>query len=380
MSRESIVLVHGSDMSIPDGATHRVTAFVKALTEANYNVHLVTPKPKGKVPVELHDAKVHIAPVTARKAWTTYDPIEQIMRGLTVLQIAKTIASREKAIIQIEHSLLGGLATLIGLKDFILDVHDILHASPAYHKAIQRLAYIMEGKAVNSALKIIVVSNVMKRFLCRQWKIPREKIVVIPNGYWAEKINLIKNRMKDYECKDYFIARVGLISEYFNVEALIQLAKAVKDVLRVLLVGDGVLRPYLEYRLRKENIKNVTITGLLPYEKSMEMIMKAQVAFECVKKNLTTMLAFPVKIFDYASLEKAMSLAEPSEVSYIFKQRNAALVSETSNIEEFVENILKLLYDEKLRKNLGKRAKELAKEYSWENQGKKLVQFYESYY
>jgi glycosyltransferase involved in cell wall biosynthesis len=141
-----------------------------------------------------------------------------------------------------------------------------------------------------------------------------------------------------------------------------------------------VLRPYLEYRLRKENIKNVTITGLLPYEKSMEMIMKAQVAFECVKKNLTTMLAFPVKIFDYASLEKAMSLAEPSEVSYIFKQRNAALVSETSNIEEFVENILKLLYDEKLRKNLGKKAKELAKEYSWENQGRRLAQFYESSY
>jgi len=111
-------------------------------------------------------------------------------------------------------------------------------------------------------------------------------------------------------------------------------------------------------KLCEEDIsKNVMITKLLLHEKSMEMIMKAQVVFEYVKKNLTTMLAFPIKIFDHASLEKAMSLAEPSEVSYIFKQRNAALVSETSNIEEFVENVLKLLYDENYERIWGKELK-----------------------
>jgi glycosyltransferase involved in cell wall biosynthesis len=56
---------------------------------------------------------------------------------------------------------------------------------------------------------------------------------------------------------------------------------------------------------------------------------------------------------------------------------DAALVSDPSKPEEFVENVRRLLNDEGLRKRLGMRARKLAENFTWEKQGEKLVRLYE---
>ena len=42
----TVRLVRGSDLSVPSGATDRVIALVNGLVNADYDVHLVVPKPK----------------------------------------------------------------------------------------------------------------------------------------------------------------------------------------------------------------------------------------------------------------------------------------------------------------------------------------------
>jgi len=369
---KKVVLVHGSDVSIPDGATQRVVAFVKALMKAGYDTYLVIPRPRGDIPVELRGAKMYTVPIKARSIH------DQIIRGLMVLHVAKAIATKRNAIIQIEHSTLGGLATLIGINNFILDVHDIIYTSPAYlhiSKTAQRFVYLMERRAVSTASKIIVISNIMKQFLITQWNVPKEKIVVIPNGCWREKIKRLINKNHGYE--EDFIARIGHIFEFFNIEALIQLAKSLKNTAKIVLIGDGILRPYLKYRLRKENIKNVIITGYLPYKKAMKILMKARITFECMKKCLTTMLACPVKILDYAALGKAMVLSDVSEVSYELRKKGGALVSDPEEINAFVDNVHKLLIDDKLKERISQKAMEFVKDYAWEKIGQNLIRLYE---
>mgnify|MGYP000480478519 CR=1 FL=1 len=84
-----------------------------------------------------------------------------------VLHTAKAIAAKKDGVIQIEHSTLGGLATFIGIRNYVLDIHDIIHTSPIYNQVTpytQRFVYMGERKAVNiaSVFKEDVLIRVVK--------------------------------------------------------------------------------------------------------------------------------------------------------------------------------------------------------------------------
>jgi len=75
-----------------------------------YEVSLVVPKPKGKIP-ELANVEIHTISIGAKSIK------DQILRALLVFWKAKKLAEKEKAILQVEHSTLGGIAALIGSSD-----------------------------------------------------------------------------------------------------------------------------------------------------------------------------------------------------------------------------------------------------------------------
>ena len=379
MKRKRVVIAHGGDISIPVAGTNRVIAFTKAFVDAGFDVYLVIPKPRYKkyLPKELwEEIKIYTVPIGARGV------TDQIARAVSVLYRTKKVASRINAIIQVEHSALGGMASILGVTNYVLDVHDISFASPVYSKLpfssfTLKSIYTIEKNAVTKASRMIVVSNRMKRFLVKKWKIPEEKIVVIPNGFNQEIIQKVLDKLNKVEERK-IVARTGTLFEHLSVEALIHLAKSLRNSdVKILLIGDGPLRSYIEKRVRDENLKNVIITGFLPYEKAMKLTLKACVVFECMKKSLTTMFAQPVKVLDYAALGKAMALSDVSEISYELGRKGGALVSDPEDIDAFIDNIHKLLENDKLRKQIGQKAKEFVKDYTWEKQGKKLVKLYE---
>ena len=85
-----------------------------------------------------------------------------------------------------------------------------------------------------------------------------------------------------------------------------------------------------------------------------------------------------VKLFDYAALGKAMVLDDvsDSEIWKEFKEKKAALFSDPSNPDKFVECVQILLEDKKLRKEISLNAKKLVKNYTWEKMSEKLVELY----
>jgi len=369
-----VCIIHGGDISKPFGGTHRVVTFAKALRDAGFSVHLVVPKPSSSLPEGMEDIYVHIVPVGERET------VDEPFRGLAVLLKAKKIAKANDLIIQIEHATLAGLATLMGYTNFVLDVHDLSFADPRYlslpfSKVVNKFLYKLEGRAVTFASKIVVVSNPMKDFIIRNWNISKEKIEVIPNGYFESEIE----EMSD-EKEENIIVRMGALYPHLDVDSIIRLANFLKnndEDMKIYLIGDGGLRREIEKRVLIENLSNIIITGSLPYKKAMKLTAKAKICFHVVKKNLATFVSCPVKILDYAALGKPMVLSDVSELSRIFEQRRAALVSSPTNPNDFIENVHKLLNDEALRRRLGENARRVVKDFTWEKQGKKLVKVYE---
>ena len=371
-----ICIAHGGDISEPSGGTNRIIAFANALDEAGFDVLLVVPTPRGDLPDSLKDdIPIHTVPIKAR---TIKD---QMIRALLVSSKAKRLAEENNMILQIEHSSLAGVATLIGCSKYVLDMHDPVSLSPLYtqkpfSKIIKKFIYLIEKIAVKQSLKIIVVSNPMKKYIIENWNIPEEKIVIIPNGYFEEKIKKF-NFNKNNEEIDGLVSFLGTLHPKLDIDKIIYLAKSLKNV-KIYVIGDGPARLELERKIIKNNLKNIIITGRLPDEKAFNILSKSQVVIYPLKKSTYTLALVSVKIFDYAALGKAMVLDDvsESEIWKKFKEKKAAMFSDPSNPNEFVECVRNLLEDERLRRKIGANAKMLVKEFSWENISKKLVKLY----
>jgi len=366
-----ICIAHGMNIGFRSGGTNRVLVFAKALAENGYDVSLVVPKPVGKIPEDIIDIiKIYTVPIKPKRS-----VINQIPRALSVALKAKKIAEKEKAILQIEHSTLGGIAALLGCSNYILDVHD-LEFDGSLYKSIPlapKVIYYLERKAVSKALKVIVVSEPMKEFLVENWKVSEEKVTVIPNGCEVERI---KPSEKEIEG---LISFIGVLHHEIDYEKMIELAKSVNENTKIYIIGDGPMKDKFAKMIKNEKLKNIILMGFLPFpenNKAYEILAHSQVCIAPLKSTLHVRMASTVKTFTYAALGKAIAMDRDGS-AIIFERNNAALVSDPAKTEEFIENVHKLLEDKNLRRKLGENARKLVKAFTWEKQGERLVKMYE---
>lgn len=372
MTNKSICIAHGGDISELNGGTNRVTAFAKGLDNKGFTVHLIVPTPKKQFPKDLGDIDIHIVPIKDRGVKS------QIGRALLISLKAKRIARKESAILQIEHSTLAGFATLTGCSDFVLDMHDLSFEDPQYadlpfSSIVKKFIYKMEKRAVNKASRIIVVSNPMKDFIVKEWDVPEEKIVVIPNGFFEDKFKSFN--FKDVKEVNGTISFIGALHPKLDLDKIIGLAKSL-EYSKIYIIGDGAVRYKLEKKIREYKLKNIILPGSLPDEDAFRLLAKSQVVILPEHYSLLTEASCPVKLFDYAAMGKAIVADDVAEMCRVFKENNAALVSKPENQEEFIENVRILLKDGKLRKKISSNAKRLVKDFTWEKQEQKLVKIY----
>ena len=374
MSKSNMVIAHGGDISEPSGGTNRITAFAKSLHDNGFDVHLVVPKPNKEFSEDLQGIAIHTVPI--RELVKTAN---RVGRALFISLKANKIAKNNKAILQIEHSNLAGFATLVGCSDFILDMHDlcfmsVVNTNLSFSRVAQKFIYDMEKRAVTHASKIIVVSNPMKDFIMKEWDVPKEKIELIPNGYFESKLNNLN--FKDVEEVDGMISFLGTLHPHVDINKIIGIAKSFESS-EILIIGDGPVQSELKKMIRKYRLKNVKFTGNLEYVEALKLVAKSQVVITPYLASPSLEASCPVKLFDYAAVGKAIVADDVAELCRIFKENDAALVSDPRNQEEFIKNVRILLEDDALRSKIALNAKKLVKDYTWEKQGKKLVKMYE---
>jgi len=375
MARKSVVIAYAGDISISNGGTNRVVAIAQALSNAGIDVHLVVSKARNEVHSDLYqleNVRLHQIPLVDNGVRN------QVIRAILILFKAKNIAKKNNSILQIELASLAGIACFLGCRNYILDVNDISFNDPQYtnlpfSRIIVRFISTIERAAVLNASKVIAVSNPMKDFIANEWGVGKESITVIPNGHFSSHIN--PNTAESSSIRSNMIARMGTLFQHFDIGTFIKLAQILEaEGVSVYLIGDGVVRHKIEMLLKKENINNVTITGWLPYPEAMSLAERAQILFLAEKRSLTTEVACPVKILDYAALKKPMVISDASELSEIAKTKGIALVSVPEEQDSFIQNIKLLLNNESLQKDMSLKCEGFSKEYSWEIQGEKFLE------
>lgn len=381
----NIVIIADVDLSRFGGDTGRIMAFASELKNNGMGVTVVAPKPiNNEMMIDSHD--INLAYISVKQRGGSI--INLFKRTRALIKKAKEL-QKENTILLIETSSVGGYFAIAGFSGYALDVHGIVfdeidYASlPWYiHKTLYRkYMRFLEKTAVKRAAKVITISNAMTEFITNEWKIPEDKISIIPNGYFTSQVvNITKRRVGE---RKGMVTFIGLLAKWASVDKIIRAANRLKnEEATFYIVGDDPFdyRQELEELAYSYGLTNVVFIGSVPLEKAYEMVAISEVVLSPLKNTLSKTVCCPIKVLEYMAFGKAMVLDEVSDLSKFLKEQDAALVCDPENEEEFAENIRLLLKNAKLRNRIGANAKRLAEDFSWEKQGQKLAKLLEEVY
>lgn len=353
---------HGGDLGEPSGGTERVSALAAGLAERGTDVTLVAPSPSGSVPDRLAPVDcVYVDP-----------PPSSVARAAAVARAAVRRARRTDALLQLEHSTLAGVGTLVGADRYVLDMHDLGHSrfdhvdsalAPVFKRAVRRL----ERRALARADHVVVVSPVMTDQIQRLWGVPSDSVSVVPNGYFPETVA----PFRDASPVEGRVVFLGTLHPKVDVDTLLAVAElpAVSDMV---VVGDGARRDRIEQVAARSG--TLRTTGRLPDEDAFELVASAEAVVNPQTISAIQRSSSPVKLYYYAALGKPMVVTPGPSVVDDLVRHDAAITARTRR--HFVDRVGAVLDDAALAARLSENARRVAEEFTWDDRIKTFEGIY----
>ena len=181
--------------------------------------------------------------------------------------------------------------------------------------------------------------------------------------YIGSDSNLIAEKTNDVNVSkpqnEFWIGYVGALGHSYDIESVIKAIKILEERevknIKFIIMGDGVLKSHFE-QIAEDCGINVEFTGLLEYGKMMKTLSLCDIAVNpIIGKSVSTIIN---KVSDYAAAGiPVINTQNSDEYRRLLKDYNAGLNVENGNIESLSAAILKLYYDESLRKLMGSNSK-----------------------
>ncbi len=234
----------------------------------------------------------------------------------------------------------------------------------------------------NFSDKIVAVTEGLKKELYEKYKVPSDKIIVIPNGANTDLFKpMDKEKVKEGLNLDrsiHYVCFVGNLAPWQGVEYLIMASPLIlKEVpnTRFLIIGDGVMKKKLVEMVKELNLDNNFIfTCAVDYELVPKYINASDVCVAPFVKERNEKLGFSsLKIFEYMACAKPIITTKIPCLMDFLKDNKHVLFVEPNNFNDLSNAIIKILKDNKLASHLSKNAFELSKEYSWNATAKKVA-------
>lgn len=240
---------------------------------------------------------------------------------------------------------------------------------------------------LDTASRIITVSDATKNRLISVWRIPAEKIVVFPNSV---DIHLFKPDVENRKRiralfgfgNDPLIIFVGNFYQWHDVATLIKaipIAAKVHPNLHVLLVGDGKRRGEMEQLVKTLGLESiVTFTGMIPKNDVPAYLNAADIAVSPYPKMDEPWWGSSMKLFEYLATGIAVVASNIGyQVSEVIEDGvNGTLVA-PEDPKTLGETLIKLIDDPKLRRRLGSCARaDAAQKYSLDSYLERLCSLY----
>lgn len=230
---------------------------------------------------------------------------------------------------------------------------------------------------------ISVSSDKLKEFALNMG-IKEDKIYMAHVGADLEKFNpnLDGKRIKDeYKINNKLVVYVGQLHGAQYAELFIRAAKLLTNEnidVTFMVVGGGMdLERLRNIAIKLELGEKIIFTGAVNYDMVPYYIAAADVCVACFANTEQVKTKSPLKIAEYLASGKAIVASDIGEVKKMIK--DAGILTKPGDVNALAEGIKKLLENEKLREELGIKARKRAEEeYNWKVTADSLLRAYKS--
>jgi len=267
----------------------------------------------------------------------------------------------------------------------IVTIHDLAYLEyPQYVPPATR-SYLnaVVPAAIAEADVVVAVSHSVARALNQYYRVPREKIAVIPNGvgtrfrHVTDPIPLEETRRK-FGLHAPFVLSVGTLEPRKNhlglIKAFTQVREQRADVVLALAGDEGWL-----YEETRQIVTKLKLEGRVRF---LGRVSEDELV---ALYNMAEIFAFPsfYEGFGIPPLE-AMACGAPVITSNMSSLPevvgDAALMLDPYDIDAIAASISHLLEDRELRESLRQKGYERARSYSWHNAASKMLSVYRRLY
>ncbi|MEP0861250.1 MAG: glycosyltransferase [Ignavibacterium sp.] len=262
----------------------------------------------------------------------------------------------------------GLLGALTGFKPFIVsvwgnDVFDFPQKS-FLHKWILKFV-LRKADRIYSTSK--VMANETNLYTSKE-------IGIIPFGVDTEIFKPF-TISKMFDEDTIVLGTVKSLSYKYGIEYLLEAFKIIKEKLpdrkiKLLLVGDGILKNSLQRKAEGLNINNdVIFYGSVPHSKVPEMYNMIDIAvFPSVWES------FGVSNLEAAACEKPQVASNVGGFPEIIDDSVTGFLAEPENPKDIADKVIKLINDKSLRIKMGKSArKKVIKEFNWNDNVQTMI-------
>lgn len=254
-----------------------------------------------------------------------------------------------------------GAAFVYWVQDFYsLAITDLLKKRrPLIGKAIGAWYRRLDRKHLRQSSRIVAITEDFNSQL-EAWKVPRDRISVVPN--WAD-LSSIPKQSKDNAWSQRFgltekfvFLYSGTLGMKHNPGLLIRLAESFRSNPRVIVVvnSEGLGASFLQREKVRLGLENLIVNGFQPVEEMPSVLGSADVCVTLLEHDASR-FSVPSKILAYMCAGRAQLAAVPrnNRVWRTVTESQSGVLVEPSAPDSFVEAANNLFSDAEKRRRLG---------------------------
>ncbi len=218
-----------------------------------------------------------------------------------------------------------------------------------------------------NADQVLPVTHVLASYITKAG-VPERKITVIPNGIDPKRFAQNTNAEHDQRFKNKLVVGfVGFCREWHRLDEVMTLIANEKNPdLVLLIVGDGPVAEPLKAQAESLGIQNnFYITGLVAREDMPYWLDQIDIAIQ----PAVTPWASPLKLIEYLAKGKAIVAPDTPNIKELLQHNFNAVLFDSSNTENMIINIKKIITDDTLREKIQRNAQKTieTKSLTWIN-------------
>lgn len=182
------------------------------------------------------------------------------------------------------------------------------------------------------------------------------------------------------ETEEKIVLYQGAVNVHRGLEQAIRAMKYL-DGARLVIAGDGDIKPQLEQLVHHEKLENrVEFLGRLPINKLAEITPNADLGLSIEEDvGLNYRFALPNKLFDYIQAELPVLVTNLPEMAAVVKHYGIGEITDSLEPVKLAEKIKIALFDEQKRTVWKQNLKKAAAELTWENEEKQLAEIFKPF-